>query len=594
MKNLQIGLDGFELPIELATGSTAILATKGGGKSYTAAVIVEELIARGVPSCFIDPTGAHWGLKSSASGKSAGLAVTIFGGDHADLPLQARSGEVIARWFVEKRFNAILDLSHFKKAEIFQFLTPFLSELYRLNREPVQLVADEADLYAPQFVGKAGGLVPACLGAMEDIVRRGRKNGIGSTLITQRPASINKDVLTQCDCLLTMRIGHPRDVEPVMEWIEMNGDLDTAKEMLASLPSLPTGTAWIWAPTFKIFERVQIRKRTTFDSSRTPKIGERMIVPTAFAKIDLEALGKEIQNTIEEAKANDPAALKMEIGRLRGVLAKSAKIALADAARKMTPPAPVVREVAVLDIGAAELMRFTGQQLKLAHDDFQRIEKSIAALATRIKRNLPHGNEIIVYPASGPSAGKTETVRPADVSIGRPEYRISPNASARTALLERTDGGKDLSACERAILAAASTRYPKPSSKSQLAVISGYSVTSSSYQNALSSLRTQGLISGYGDAIELTGAGLTLAPPAGAQDGDSVRALWLGKLGGCERKILEWLIEHYPMDFHKDAIAEATGYSVTSSSFQNSMSKLRTLELITRGPAVKATETLFP
>ena len=37
---------------------------------------------------------------------------------------------------------------------------------------------------------------------MEDLVRRGRARGLGITLITQRPAVLNKDVLTQVDGIL--------------------------------------------------------------------------------------------------------------------------------------------------------------------------------------------------------------------------------------------------------------------------------------------------------------------------------------------------------------------------------------------------------
>ena len=46
---------------------------------------------------------------------------------------------------------------------------------------------------------------------MQDIVRRGRKKGIGCTLITQRPAVLSKDVLTQCEVLCVLRLVHPVD-----------------------------------------------------------------------------------------------------------------------------------------------------------------------------------------------------------------------------------------------------------------------------------------------------------------------------------------------------------------------------------------------
>lgn len=99
MKNIDIGSAGgkaFALPLEAVTQTIAILAKRGVGKSYTASVMAEGMLAAGQQVVILDPTGAWWGLKSSASGKEPGYQVTVFGGDHADLPLQENVGELIA------------------------------------------------------------------------------------------------------------------------------------------------------------------------------------------------------------------------------------------------------------------------------------------------------------------------------------------------------------------------------------------------------------------------------------------------------------------------------------------------------------------
>ncbi len=282
---LTIGTSGngadFSLPIDLVTQSVSILAKRGVGKTYTAAVFAEELLnAKQIP-VIIDPTGAHWGLKSSADGKKAGFPVYVFGGDHADLPLEEASGETIARALVESPFPAVIDLSLFRKGQMTRFLGAFFEALYRLNRQPLHLICDEADVYAPQrpFAEEA-----RTLGAMEDIVRRGRIRGLGCTLITQRPAVLNKNVLTQCEMLVAMRLVHPKDIDAIKEWVAVHGDLETAKKMIADLPSLPVGTAWIWSPGWgDIFERVKIRQRETFDSSATPKPGQKSLSCIAFS-----------------------------------------------------------------------------------------------------------------------------------------------------------------------------------------------------------------------------------------------------------------------------------------------------------------------
>ena len=57
--------------------------------------------------------------------------------------------------------------------------------------------------------------------------------------------------------------------------------------------------------------------------------------------------------------------------------------------------------------------------------------------------------------------------------------------------------------------------------------------------------------------------------------------LMLQKLGGMPRTIYERLIQH-PQGLTKRQIALMCGYSVTSGSFSNAISKLRTMGLIGR------------
>ena len=82
------------LPAEAVTQTFAILAMRGSGKTYTAAVMVEEMAKAALPFAVVDPIGVWWGLRADAAGTGPGLPVVVFGGDHGDLPLDAASGEV--------------------------------------------------------------------------------------------------------------------------------------------------------------------------------------------------------------------------------------------------------------------------------------------------------------------------------------------------------------------------------------------------------------------------------------------------------------------------------------------------------------------
>ena len=202
--------DELKLPLEAVTRTFSILAMKGVGKTHCGVVMTEEMLKAGQNVIVIDPIGVWWGLRSSKDGRSEGHSVVIFGGEHGDAPLEETAGETIASAIVQNNFSAILDLSQMRKGAQVRLMTAFAESLYRLNRRPLHLMVDEADAFAPQRPMKGEERL---LGSFEDIVRRGRARGLGVTLITQRAAIINKNVLTQTEVLVCLRVMAPQDRE---------------------------------------------------------------------------------------------------------------------------------------------------------------------------------------------------------------------------------------------------------------------------------------------------------------------------------------------------------------------------------------------
>lgn len=142
--------ENLKLPLDAVTQTFAILAKRGAGKTYTAAVLTEELLKAGLHVVVVDPIGVWWGLRSSADGKHEGLPITVLGGEHGDVPLEIEAGELIADFVVQERASCVLDLSRFRKGEQIRFMTSFAEKLYHANRLPLHLVLDEADAFAPQ------------------------------------------------------------------------------------------------------------------------------------------------------------------------------------------------------------------------------------------------------------------------------------------------------------------------------------------------------------------------------------------------------------------------------------------------------------
>ena len=94
----------------------------------------------------------------------------------------------------------------------------------------------------------------------------------------------------------------------VREW----ADEKTGAEMMSSLPSLPTGSAWLWAPELDILRKVGFPANATFDSGKPAAAGRHG--PT-LKPIDLDAVKGKLQIVAKEAVENDPKRLKARIAR---------------------------------------------------------------------------------------------------------------------------------------------------------------------------------------------------------------------------------------------------------------------------------------
>jgi hypothetical protein len=537
--------DDLAFPLDAVTETFLYFAKRGVGKTYTASVMAEEMIKAGLPVCIIDPLGVWWGLRSSADGTGPGLPVTILGGDHADLPLTPESGALVAQLIIAERIPVILDLSAMSKTQQRRFVMDLFEWLFDHNRDPLHLFVDEADLFAPQHTR---GEIARLVGAYNDVVRRGRVKGLGCTSITQRPAVLNADIRSQCEVLLAMRLTGKLDIAAIDDWISAHADPEQARELKASLPKLPVGAAWVWSPGWlEILKRIQVRRRDTFDSSATPKVGERRIVPREFARVDPADLAR-MAGLLTQADTATPAppspaaagaALRREIARLTAELE-------AERAR----PAREV-EVPVLTPG-----------------DLAAVELIIAAL-----RDPAATLELALSRAVRPATVQPAT--PAAAVATTPKPHREPPPPPTGALPEADDGGK-LGKAERTVLAVLA-QFPAGRSRQQLAVLSGYSPNS--LRNPLGRLRTLGL-AGRGEPILITDAGREAISDGyePLPTGPALVAHWMSVLGKAERTVLGILLDTWPEPVTRADLAGQSGYS--EASLRNPLGRLRTLELV--------------
>lgn len=553
---LEIASD-LTLPLDYITETGAILARRGAGKTYTALKLAEEFARNDLPFVAIDPTGVMWGLRSSASGTDTGWPITILGGGHGDLPLEPTSGKIIADFVVHSGASVILDLSMFESnAESYRFLYEFADRLYRLKaapelRQPLHLLLDEADQYCPQQVRPDQTKM---LGAWEKIVKLGRSRGLGMTMITQRPATLNKNVLTQIEVLFAMQITSPQDRKAIEAWIAGNASKEEAKEMIDSLASLRKGEGWFWSPGWlRVLQRIKISQRLTFDSSRTPEAGQ-VREPRRIAEVDLDELASRMSATIEKVQASDPERLKARIRELERELGSR----------------PIETQVVT--------------------ETIEVVPKHILTMATGLAEKVVDASMVLeqvstwadeLVGAIADVKGEAPAPRGAKVWIDPEDVAVRPTPKPRSVVSGSGPTDPTLGKAHKAILSVLA-QYPGGRSKRQVGMLTGYSTKGGGFNNALSSMRTSGYIN-TGDPITITGEGLqALGDYEALPEGRELFDYWVGKLGKAEKAILIALERHWPVVISKAKLGELTGYEPGGGGFNNALSRLNTLELLIR------------
>lgn len=285
------------LPDNVLEADIAILGRKGGGKTYTSKGIVERLLDAGRRVLILDPLGVWAGLRTSADGTKPGYPVAIIGGEHADLPLDPAAAAPLAEVIAKENLPTVIDLSELSKSQQGIFLFRFLGELRRVNRDALTIVLEEADVFAPQ--NPMGDDSKALHSEIDWIARRGRFRGFRLVTITQRPARLSKDVLTQAATLIVHRLPAPQDRDAVKAWVDGNGDKDQAKEVFDTLARLSVGEAWVWSTEADILQRMKFPTIKTLDTSSTPKAGEARVKAKTLAQVDLTG----IKTALAEAAA---------------------------------------------------------------------------------------------------------------------------------------------------------------------------------------------------------------------------------------------------------------------------------------------------
>ncbi|MCD2182057.1 ATP-binding protein [Rhizobium sp. GN54] len=181
---------------ELLATRLLVQGNSGSGKSHLLRRLLEQS-APWVQQCIIDPEGDFVTLADK-------FGHVVVEGERTDAELVG-----IATRIRQHRVSCVLSLEGLEVEQQMRTAGIFLNAMFDADRDywyPVLVVVDEAQMFAPSVAGDVGEEArKLSLGAMTNLMCRGRKRGLAGVIATQRLAKLAKNVAAEASNFLMGR-----------------------------------------------------------------------------------------------------------------------------------------------------------------------------------------------------------------------------------------------------------------------------------------------------------------------------------------------------------------------------------------------------
>ncbi|MCO4315834.1 ATP-binding protein [Phyllobacterium sp. 21LDTY02-6] len=181
---------------ELLATRLLVQGNSGSGKSHLLRRLLEQS-AQWVQQCVIDPEGDFVTLAEK-------YGHVVVDGARTENELTRIAGRIR-----QHRVSVVLDLEGLDVEQQMRCAAAFLGGLFDAERDfwyPMLVVVDEAQLFAPAVAGEVSDEArKLSLGAMTNLMCRGRKRGLAGVIATQRLAKLAKNVAAEASNFLMGR-----------------------------------------------------------------------------------------------------------------------------------------------------------------------------------------------------------------------------------------------------------------------------------------------------------------------------------------------------------------------------------------------------
>ncbi|MCJ7455284.1 DUF87 domain-containing protein [Candidatus Bathyarchaeota archaeon] len=273
---------------ELITGRTLLCSISRFGKSWSARRIIEQVFGK-TGIIIVDVEGEYATLRDK-------FPLLIIG---KDVPIVPESAEFLADQTLDHELSVIIDGSdpQLDIAAFQEFLSRFIERFIAVEtkaRKPYLWILEEADELAPE-TGIARSI---CLNQVRKLVKKGGKRGMGTMILTQRPAFVSKFIVAQCSNKLIGRTEWPDDLAILRKFGRIPRNLaDPESSNPHAIKNLEKGQFYVAGDFVKKDELVKVGPVVTKHLGSTPEV-----IPPAPKELKgfLDQLTKKLPSIIQE------------------------------------------------------------------------------------------------------------------------------------------------------------------------------------------------------------------------------------------------------------------------------------------------------
>ena len=221
-------------PLDFVRDKIFLTGITGSGKSWTGGLIMEEINRVGLQFVCFDALGAHGGLSQLPNVEE----------------LNPKGGETLNVKGLIDRLKTeptsfVIDISDLTLEKQQQLVAEYCDDLLQAKLgKGIMTIFEECQDFVPQQ-GK-----PVSFDGIVRLCKLGRQNGYGVCLISQRPASVSKEALSQCSTYMIHNLINHRDLKAVEDQMGFGTDKSEVKKVLGGISAAQQGEVVCYSPSY--------------------------------------------------------------------------------------------------------------------------------------------------------------------------------------------------------------------------------------------------------------------------------------------------------------------------------------------------------